>query len=449
MSDPGKPPQDDKTVLVDAGDLSAGPTAGAQRAKLVCLDPSKLPDPSKGLEIDLDEKELTIGRGEENTVQLKATGISKHHARIYPTPEGWMIEDLKSTNGVHVNDARIMEALLKAGDTVKLGRIPFQFVLVRPDIKGIVEKDGKQKQPEFDPDATVSERTMFVGSNLQAAAMLLEAKARQDEADQEAIADTTSPTRPDQVARRGAQHAAARRSRRWPLLLALVVLLGGGAGYYWYSTHSGRARLEDRVEAFTRDLKNFIRENEDSGRRFSAAENAKELTVLSNMDASITDSARQYPDSVALKALEARVLFLEFERKLRAMVKENHMEKASALYDQTMERFGKLNDAISASSGHGEAKAVASRISGLLDLAGPVITIKTFKQKYPNPSDSAAHKPTAAELAKVSTERRLFAELKKNNNLALSVSFPLFAKMVDDVDEHDVLLLDKWSYIVK
>ena len=203
------------------------------------------------------------------------------------------------------------------------------------------------------------------------------------------------------------------------------------------------------VQAYTRDVKSFIRSNEDNRGAFSVAESKKELTILSNIDASISDASRQYPDSIELKALEAQVVFLEFERKLQAMVEEKQMEKARALYDQTMDRFGKLNDAISASSGHGEAKSTASRISGLLDLAGPVVTIKTFKQKYPNPSASAPQKPSVAELAKVSTERRLFAELKKNNNLALSVSFPLFASMVNDVDQNDILLLDKWSYIVK
>ena len=449
MSDPGKPPQDEKTVLFDAGDLPNAQPSGPQKAKLVCLDPSKLPDSSKGLEIDLVDREQTIGRGEGNTVQLKATGISKHHARIYPAANGWMIEDLKSTNGVHVNDAKVMETLLKAGDTVKIGKIPFQFVFVRPDIKGIVEKDGKQRQPEFDPDATVSERTMFVGSNLQAAAMLLEAKARQDQADQEAVADTTSPTRPDQVSRGGARGAAPKKGGRWALILVVLILAGGGGGYYWYSTHSGAAKLDDRVQAYTRDLKNFMRNKEESGHPFSAAENAKELTVLSNMDASITDAAREYPDSISLKALEAQVVFLEFERKLRAMIEEKHMDQARPYYDRTMGRFANLSNAINASSGHGQAKSTVSRISGLLDLAGPVITIKTFKQHFPNPSASAANKPTAAELAKAATERRLFAELRKNNNLALSVSFPLFAKIVEEVDDNDVLLLDKWGYIVK
>jgi hypothetical protein len=46
----------------------------------------------------------------------------KGHARLDPTPEGWVITDLESTNGVYVNGRRIQKALLLPGDVFALGR---------------------------------------------------------------------------------------------------------------------------------------------------------------------------------------------------------------------------------------------------------------------------------------------------------------------------------------
>lgn len=52
-----------------------------------------------GLSFD-SGKDITIGREIGNTIApLSADGLSRHHARIYPKPDGWYVEDLGSTNG--------------------------------------------------------------------------------------------------------------------------------------------------------------------------------------------------------------------------------------------------------------------------------------------------------------------------------------------------------------
>ena len=53
--------------------------------------------------------------------------ISKHHAAVVLAKEGWTIEDLQSKNGVLVNGQKVGQALLRDGDTVKIGPYEFYF----------------------------------------------------------------------------------------------------------------------------------------------------------------------------------------------------------------------------------------------------------------------------------------------------------------------------------
>lgn len=65
---------------------------------------------------------LTIGRGEENQVDLVDPRVSRRHARIERTPEGVVVSDLGSTNGTLVNGVRIdVPTRVVPGDVIALG----------------------------------------------------------------------------------------------------------------------------------------------------------------------------------------------------------------------------------------------------------------------------------------------------------------------------------------
>lgn len=55
------------------------------------------------------EREATIGKGPENTIQLYPTIVSGRHARLYfdDKKNAWFIEDLKSRNGTRVDGVRV------------------------------------------------------------------------------------------------------------------------------------------------------------------------------------------------------------------------------------------------------------------------------------------------------------------------------------------------------
>jgi hypothetical protein len=70
----------------------------------------------------------TIGRSRDCDIVLDDVGISRRHADIRPSPDGWTVEDLGSTNGVLVNGQQVRGAQpLDPGDRIELGSTEIVF----------------------------------------------------------------------------------------------------------------------------------------------------------------------------------------------------------------------------------------------------------------------------------------------------------------------------------
>jgi hypothetical protein len=70
---------------------------------------------------------MTIGRSRECELLVDDPNVSRRHAEIRKTIEGWMIVDLGSTNGVKVNGRRVNEEVLRPGDKITLGLVELEF----------------------------------------------------------------------------------------------------------------------------------------------------------------------------------------------------------------------------------------------------------------------------------------------------------------------------------
>jgi Protein of unknown function (DUF3662)/FHA domain len=77
-----------------------------------------LPD---GRRITLGEEVVRIGRLPDCGIQLADTNVSRHHAEIRPSGDGFLAVDLGSTNGTKVNGVRVKERLLRDADEVMVG----------------------------------------------------------------------------------------------------------------------------------------------------------------------------------------------------------------------------------------------------------------------------------------------------------------------------------------
>jgi len=77
----------------------------------------------------LDKTPCTIGRGATSTLVLAVPGLSRSHAVIQPGPGGgYLLADLRSTNGTYVNGLRLDQVVaLRNGDRIELGEAAFTY----------------------------------------------------------------------------------------------------------------------------------------------------------------------------------------------------------------------------------------------------------------------------------------------------------------------------------
>jgi pSer/pThr/pTyr-binding forkhead associated (FHA) protein len=71
-------------------------------------------------QVALDRDRFTIGRLPANDIMIRHQQISRYHAELRASTEGWWIADLESTNGVQVGGRRVQRHLLRSGEPVQL-----------------------------------------------------------------------------------------------------------------------------------------------------------------------------------------------------------------------------------------------------------------------------------------------------------------------------------------
>ena len=79
------------------------------------------------LRFPLFKDRLTIGRTEDNDIQLNAVYISRRHAVVQADGDSTRVIDWGSKNGVFVNSSRVTEHFLRNGDIVTIGNAHFRY----------------------------------------------------------------------------------------------------------------------------------------------------------------------------------------------------------------------------------------------------------------------------------------------------------------------------------
>ena len=64
-----------------------------------------------------------VGRHSTADVRLAYTDVSRRHCRLVFANGQWRVQDLKSLNGVFVNNAPVVDSILYAGDMLRLGSL--------------------------------------------------------------------------------------------------------------------------------------------------------------------------------------------------------------------------------------------------------------------------------------------------------------------------------------
>jgi signal transduction histidine kinase len=76
----------------------------------------------EGKQFDVTGERAGIGRDSSNRIKLHDTEVSRRHAEIVRTAEGYRLVDRGSANGTFVNNQSIRDVLLQAGDQIQIGQ---------------------------------------------------------------------------------------------------------------------------------------------------------------------------------------------------------------------------------------------------------------------------------------------------------------------------------------
>jgi pSer/pThr/pTyr-binding forkhead associated (FHA) protein len=75
----------------------------------------------------LDETLTRLGRHPDSEISLDDITVSRRHASIERTPEGYVVTDAGSLNGTYVNQERVERLLLHHGDELQIGKFRLVF----------------------------------------------------------------------------------------------------------------------------------------------------------------------------------------------------------------------------------------------------------------------------------------------------------------------------------
>lgn len=78
-------------------------------------------------QVELRKKLTTIGRSQDNDIQIDNPGVSTHHTRIVREGDTYFVEDADSTNGTSVNGVPVSRKQLEYGDMISILKHTLKF----------------------------------------------------------------------------------------------------------------------------------------------------------------------------------------------------------------------------------------------------------------------------------------------------------------------------------
>jgi DNA-binding NtrC family response regulator len=100
---------------------------GGDLRPMLHLRRCSLSPPSGAPELQFEKDEITIGAMEDNDIVLRDDTVSRYHCKIVQEDSGYVLVDLRSTNGTFINKVRIREAYLKPGCMISVGQQQLKF----------------------------------------------------------------------------------------------------------------------------------------------------------------------------------------------------------------------------------------------------------------------------------------------------------------------------------
>ncbi|MEM8954988.1 MAG: FHA domain-containing protein [Verrucomicrobiota bacterium] len=101
---------------------------------------------------------ISVGRNDDNTLQLTDSSLSGSHAEFKARDVGYSLVDLDSTNGTFVDGDQITELALNDGARITFGSLEGVYTLEIPSEEGTVTAAAESgESPESDAEVPASE----------------------------------------------------------------------------------------------------------------------------------------------------------------------------------------------------------------------------------------------------------------------------------------------------
>ncbi|MEE9370950.1 MAG: FHA domain-containing protein [Sedimentisphaerales bacterium] len=105
--------------------------------------------------IPLPSSATMIGRRHNCDLRVPLRSVSRRHCQLNHDDGLWRIRDLGSRNGTYLNGKRVEEAVIQAGDSIRIGPLAFMFqidgqpqTISRPNL--VVISSSQQDSPTDD-----------------------------------------------------------------------------------------------------------------------------------------------------------------------------------------------------------------------------------------------------------------------------------------------------------
>lgn len=128
--------------------------------KLTCLTGK-----NKGKVYWINEPRIVMGRGKECKVQVYDQKSSREHAEIVKKDDSYIVTDLKSQNGIIINDLKISQYTLRPDDKIVIGQTVYKFSLedeALSKLKNEAEDDAPHKVAQPSPEEEKKKRSFGI-----------------------------------------------------------------------------------------------------------------------------------------------------------------------------------------------------------------------------------------------------------------------------------------------
>lgn len=114
-----------------------------------------------------------VGRANDCDIHLDHPGLSRRQARLTPTKEGLLVEDLGSTNGTLLNEKKIDRSVARHGDELGFDVMRFRIVSTQHEETGAVQSPATQAAPVSEATATPSRTWVWLAAGAAVIVLLV------------------------------------------------------------------------------------------------------------------------------------------------------------------------------------------------------------------------------------------------------------------------------------